>query len=141
MAAKLALILRVLLGGIFLYAAYTKLKQPWLVFALSIDSYGLLPSWAVFTVARTLPAVELILGLLLVVGWRLAYVAGVAALLMLVFNGAMLRAYLIGSAIDCGCFGVGEAVSPLTLARDGSLFAVAALLSYLAMRRTPVTAA
>ena len=40
------LVLRLLLAAVFLYAAYTKLRQPWLLFAMSIDSYHMLPEWA-----------------------------------------------------------------------------------------------
>src|SRR6188508_48370 len=63
---RAALALRVLLGAVFIYAAYTKLRQSWLLFALSIDSYQLLPEWAVFALARTLPWLELALGVLLI---------------------------------------------------------------------------
>ena len=38
--------LRVALAVVFLYAAYTKLRQPWLLFAMSIDAYQMLPEWA-----------------------------------------------------------------------------------------------
>ena len=55
---------RLLLGAVFIYAAYTKLRQSWLLFALSIDSYQMLPEWAVLAVARTLPWFELALGVL-----------------------------------------------------------------------------
>jgi len=47
----------------------------------------------------------------------------------------MLRAYLSGLGIDCGCFGVGEAVSPATLARDGALLAGAFALCFLVYRQ------
>ena len=43
MVRRLRLVLRLLLGAVFVYAAYTKLRQSWLLFALSIDSYQLLP--------------------------------------------------------------------------------------------------
>ena len=115
---------RVLLGGVFLYAAYTKLSRPSMLFALSIDSYQLLPPWAVIVVARTLPWVELGLGVLLVVGYQLRYVAATASGLLLVFFGVMLRSYSKGLGIDCGCFGVGEALGPKTLVRDGLLVLV-----------------
>ena len=64
MIRRVTLALRLLLGAVFIYAAYTKLRQSWLLFALSIDSYQLLPEWAVFGLARTLPALELALGVL-----------------------------------------------------------------------------
>lgn len=135
MARKLALALRLLLGAVFLYAAYTKLRQPWLVFAMSIDSYQLLPPWAVFTVARVLPWFEVLVGILLLWGRFLRYTAPAVAVLMLGFEAVMLHAYLKGLAIDCGCFGAGEAISPLTLTRDGLLLACGLALCVLAFRQ------
>ena len=63
-----ALLLRIALGAVFVYAAWLKLRDPWQMFAMSIDSYQLLPMWAVRVVARTLPWVELLLGMLLIAG-------------------------------------------------------------------------
>lgn len=131
MAARLSLVLRIALGLLFCYAAYTKLRQPWLVFAMSIDAYRILPPWAVFSVARTLPWLELIVGVLLISGRFLRYAALVASLLLLIFYVAMIRAYAAGGGIDCGCFGVGEAVSAATLLRDGLLLACSLTLSWL----------
>ncbi len=127
---------RIVLGLVFLYAAYTKLKQPWLVFAMSIDSYQMLPEWAVLSVARTLPWFELLLGLALLIGYKLRFVALAATLILTVFFVLMLRAFGKGLGIDCGCFGVGEALSAKTLARDGSLLAIAILTTVLAFRST-----
>ena len=58
------LVLRIALGAVFVYAAWTKLRTPWELFAMSIDSYQLLPLKAVELVARTLPWFELAVGLL-----------------------------------------------------------------------------
>ena len=127
------LALRLALGAVFLYAAYTKLRQEWLVFALSIDAYQLLPSWAVFAVARWLPWVELIIGALLLIGRLLGVVAPMATMLLLGFYGAMLYAYRGGGGIDCGCFGVGEQVSAATLLRDGALLTISIALSALVL--------
>ncbi len=116
---------RVVLGAVFLYAAYTKLRTPYMLFALSIDSYQLLPPNAVIFVARTLPWFELVLGLLLISGIALRYVASAASLLLLTFFGVMVRSHLKGLGIDCGCFGVGESLGVKTLIRDGLLVALA----------------
>lgn len=130
-----SLVLRLLLGAMFLYAAWTKLKQPWLVFAMSIDAYGLLPEWAVLFVARTLPWAELLIGVLLLAGKWLRWVSGSAALLLGVFFAIMLLSWGKGMGIDCGCFGVGEALTWKTLVRDGSLLAAAVGLCVMAFRR------
>ena len=86
------LVLRLLLAAVFLYAAYTKLRQPWLLFAMSIDSYQLLPQWAVLFVARTLPWMELVLGLVLASGYVLPYAALATSAQLLVFFSIMARA-------------------------------------------------
>lgn len=125
----LLLVGRVLLGAVFLYAAYTKLRQPWQIFAMSINSYNLLPEWAVIFVARTLPAFELLLGVLLLLGYQLRYVAAASSALLLFFLAVMVRSYFKGQGIDCGCFGVGEALSVKTLARDALLAAVSLALT------------
>ena len=128
MNRRITLALRVLLGAVFVYAAYTKLRQSWLLFALSIDSYQLLPEWAVFTLARTLPILELSLGLLLIAGIWLRYLSIAAAAILGVFFSVMVVSYFRGAGIDCGCFGVGEPLSAKTLTRDGVLLAAAIAL-------------
>lgn len=133
----MALTLRLVLGAVFVYAAYTKLRQPWLLFALSIDSYQLLPEWMVYAVARTLPWLELLLGVLLMAGVWLRYLSIVAAAILALFFTVMVLSYFRGAAIDCGCFGVGEPLSAKTLARDGVLLAGALALIALAWRRVP----
>ena len=131
----IARILRFILGAVFLYAAYTKLSQPWSLFALSIDAYQLLPDYAVFAAARTMPWIELALGLLLLAGWGLRWVAMATALILATFFTLMLWSYGKGLAIDCGCFGAGESLSVKTLIRDGALLASAIALTVLAFKR------
>jgi len=128
-------LLRLAVGGIFVYAAWTKLRDPWTLFAISIDAYHVLPQWAVLMVARTLPWLELALGLVLISGFlRRLSTAGASALLTLFF-ALMVRAYVRGETIDCGCFGPGEAISPLTLLRDGALWGGAVFMAVMAWRR------
>ncbi len=138
MRHRVILILRVLLGVMFLYAAYTKLKESYLLFAMSIDSYQILPPSAVLSVARTLPWVELVVGLWLLIGWRVAPAAITATIILATFFGIMAFTYGRGVAIDCGCFGLGEAMTWKTLLRDGTLVATSALLAMLAWRDSVV---
>ena len=128
--------LRILLAGVFLFAAYSKLKQSYLVFAMSIDSYQLLPEWAVLAVARSLPIIELLIGIGLLIGWKLRQVAFAGMVLLLFFFGILVFSYGKGMAIDCGCFGVGEALSAKTLLRDGALLAGAVALWWLSPRQS-----
>ena len=132
---RLILILRLLLGIVFVYAAYTKLRQPWLLFAMSIDAYQILPEWAVLLLGHWLPWLELGIGLCLIAGVLLRYVAAGATVLLAVFFALMARAFVMGMTINCGCFGLGEAISAETLVRDGALVALSIALTVIAFRQ------
>ena len=129
-----ALVLRVILGAIFIYAAWLKLRDPWAVFAISIDSYQVLPMWAVELVARGLPWFELLLGVLLIAGFWRAITTSAASLLLIVFIGLMVRAMLKHLEIDCGCFGPGDRLSWVTLLRDGTMLASSLFVTVMAFR-------
>src|ERR1051325_3850223 len=92
----LAVFLRIVLGGIFIYAAWAKLKDPWELYALAINSYEVLPLWAVEMVARTLPWLELAIGVGLVAGIWLRISSTVTSLLLVVFFALMVRAFAKG---------------------------------------------
>jgi uncharacterized membrane protein YphA (DoxX/SURF4 family) len=130
---------RVLLGAVFLYAAFSKLRQPsYILFAMAIHSYHLAPEWAELALARALPWLELALGLALLSGIMLRYTAAAASVLLAIFFGVMTRSYLAGQQINCGCFGIGEALTARTLARDGALLAISfavTLGAFLVQRR------
>jgi uncharacterized membrane protein YphA (DoxX/SURF4 family) len=126
---------RLALAAIFIYAAWVKLKAPWFIFAANIDSYRMLPSGVVIFLAHTLPWFELFLGVLLLMGFRVKWVAVVCGVLLGGFWLSMLRAYLKGMDIDCGCFGPGEAIGPLTLARDFLMVALTAFVWWAAGAR------
>src|ERR1035441_9172255 len=59
-------VLRVVLGGIFIYAGYVKLAEPWQLFAAGIADYEVVPMWAAKFLAHTLPWFEVLIGLLLI---------------------------------------------------------------------------
>ena len=116
---------RLLLGGLFLAAGLAKGRDV-SAFAGEIAAYRLLPYVLNYLVAATLPAVEILLGGLLLWGRRVRGAALLAALLTLVFIGALLSAMLRGLQIDCGCFG-SAATWPLwaALLRDFAILALA----------------
>jgi uncharacterized membrane protein YphA (DoxX/SURF4 family) len=130
------LILRIALGAIFIYAAYTKLTESWRLFAAGIASYEVLPMWAVELLARTLPWFELLVGLLLIAGRWLRVSSIATSGLLLVFFSLMVRAYFKGMTIECGCFGPGEAISWKTLLRDGSMLAGSLFVTVMAFLGT-----
>jgi uncharacterized membrane protein YphA (DoxX/SURF4 family) len=125
----LLLLCRVGLGVVFIYAAFTKLyfNGGWhfgdyqFFFGMVINSYNILPLWGVEWAARILPWFELALGILLIAGVGLRWTGLAASLILLLFIGAMTRAYMNGLEIMCGCFGNNEKLGPLTLIRDSSM--------------------
>lgn len=130
---------RLILGGVFVYAGYTKLRQPWMLFAMSINSYQIVSESSTKILAQTLPWFELALGLMLLTGWILRWSATAASALLVFFFSVMLHAYMKNLEIFCGCFGVGEKLGPITLLRDGSLAALAlavAIGTFVMHRRT-----
>lgn len=116
---------RLFLGGIFIYAGYTKMENP-LQFAAAVEAYQLLTPHLVIGIVKILPWFEIILGAALAVGFAIRYTAAVAGGFLAFFVGVMFVTYLRGIEADCGCFGVGERISPFTLARD-ALFILPAL--------------
>ena len=120
---------RLILGGVFVYAGFVKLRQPWMLFAMGINSYQMVSESTAKILAQTLPWFELALGVVLITGIVLRWSAAVASALLVFFFSVMLRAYMKNLAIFCGCFGVGEKLGPLTLTRDGSLAALALALT------------
>lgn len=125
----LGFVLRLVVGGIFVYAGVVKILDP-ARFANDVANYRLLPSALVNTVAITLPWVETVAGILMVMGFWLPGSAMVITGLMGVFLVAIGQALARGLDINCGCFGTIEAgkIDALTLARDIGLFVCAAWL-------------
>jgi uncharacterized membrane protein YphA (DoxX/SURF4 family) len=132
--------LRVALGAIFIYAGWVKLQDPWQLFAAGVASYEMLPMWAVEIVARTLPWFEILLGLVLISGFFMRISSTILTALLAVFFTLIVRAYLQGKEINCGCFGGNEPISPLTMLRDGSMLAGAVVLCVMAYRSRRKTA-
>lgn len=135
---------RLLLGAIFVYAGISKIVFPnthlWPLFVLKfsvsvnlstfaqqVESYKLLSPAGVDFVAHTLPFTEIVLGLLLLIGWRLKIWASLVTLIMLGFLTVVTRAYLLHMDINCGCFATPEPLTFKTVIRD-SLFAGLAVL-------------
>ena len=132
---------RLILGAIFVIAAWAKLRAPWIEFAGNLAGFQLLPDWTLEPIAKTLPWCELALGVALISGIWQRWFALIASLLLGLFFTVMVRSYAIGLQIDCGCFGPGEALGPKTLARDFSMLALAVAVTVWSFRKAePVIA-
>lgn len=108
---------RFILAGIFIYSGYIKLEAP-LQFAAAIAGYKLVPDSLISPLANYLPWVEIALGILLLMGWKIRYVSMGASILLLGFVAILTITYMRGIDADCGCFGFGDRISPRTIARD-----------------------
>jgi uncharacterized membrane protein YphA (DoxX/SURF4 family) len=136
---------RIVIAAIFIYAGLAKLIR-WdmhphppigiatSLFALQIDSYQILPPWAVLQVARWLPWSEIAVGLLLLIGWQLRLWATLVTLIIGGFFAAVVRAYALHLDINCGCFAKPEPLTGMTVLRDGSLFLLAVLMTVFAFQ-------
>jgi uncharacterized membrane protein YphA (DoxX/SURF4 family) len=137
---------RLILGGIFIYAGYSKLFYPnhnfwpWFFlkfslalnisnFAVQVDAFKMLPDWGVQFVAHTLPPTEIILGLLVLIGWRLRIWATLLTAIMLGFFFVVLRAYLLHMDINCGCFATPEKIGPQKILEDAAMAVLAILMT------------
>ena len=126
MTRAAGLLVRLVLGGVFLYAGALKSYDPHM-FANGIDQYDLLPRGGINTAAIILPWVEVVAGGLLVLGiWKRAS-ALVLTGLTTGFFGAITSVLVRGLKIKCDCFGpVGTSfVTGWNLVLDGTLLALA----------------
>lgn len=127
---------RLILAAAFIYAGVLKNGNPQ-AFAGSIATFEILPEGWVNVVALTLPWLEILSGLLLLIGpWT-----RVGALSLVCLNGifllALLSAIIRGIPVDCGCFGSSGPSSPakvwLAIGRD-VVFLAMAVFVYLRAR-------
>jgi len=102
-----SLLLRLILGGCFLYAGILKIQSPQ-AFADSIASFQLLPNPLINLLAITLPVFEVIVGLMLITGYERGVAALSVLILTTVFAVAVISALARGLQVDCGCFGSGQ---------------------------------
>jgi putative oxidoreductase len=120
-----ALIGRILLGTIFIYAGLSKILNPE-QFALAVMNYRIVPLVSVNLCAIVLPWLELLSGIFLLVGLFSEGSIVMITLLMALFLGAIGSALLRGLDINCGCFST-EGVYKITILyfiRDLLLFAL-----------------
>jgi uncharacterized membrane protein YphA (DoxX/SURF4 family) len=140
---------RLVLGGIFIYAGFSKLLMPnthfWPMFVLKfslamnissfaqqVESYKMISPEASQMVAHVLPFVEIALGLLVLIGWRLRIWATAITAIMVGFLSVVTRAYLLHMDINCGCFGAPEKLTGMTVVRDGVFTVLAVLMTVFA---------
>ena len=124
---------RLILGVVLIWAGAAKVTSPALS-ARAVRAYQILPYDLAGYVGYALPVVEVLVGLLLVIGLFTRASAVVGGLLMLAFIIGISSAWARGLSIDCGCFGGGGTIAaaqtqyPLEILRDIGVAACAAWL-------------
>ena len=104
----LTLRVQLALGIIFVVAALPKIGDP-PSFAHMIYNYRIVPGVLVNLMGLTMPWIELLCGLALILGiWR-GTAAGIIGTMLIVFMIAIGINLARGNAIDCGCFDVSAA--------------------------------
>jgi uncharacterized membrane protein YphA (DoxX/SURF4 family) len=93
------------LGATFIYASYSKILAP-AVFAKIIYGYDLFPAMLINLFAITIPFIELIAGLALIVGVYPRSAALIINAMLLAFIISISINIIRGHEFDCGCFAV-----------------------------------
>jgi putative oxidoreductase len=119
---------RLLLGGLFCYAGIGKAADV-TAFAGQVANYELLPYAWNFLVAATLPYVEIMAGVLLLLNARVRPATVVLGGLTAVFMVLLLTVMARGLDIDCGCFrSAGHTTAAAAFVRDIGLLLLAVVV-------------
>jgi len=123
-------ILRLLVGGTFVFAGALKMADP-AKFVLDVGNYRLVPHELINLMAILIPWIEITAGAFVLAGIWLRAAALVITGLTAMFFTVIVSALARGLNIECGCFGTvgGRHVGLVNLAVDATLFVLAALLA------------
>ena len=103
----LYLCVRLVLGIIFVWASTDKVIHP-AAFAKAVYNYQILPDALINITAIILPWLELILGIMLILGLWCSGTILLANLLLITFVSALVFNLARGLDIDCGCFSTSQ---------------------------------
>ncbi len=101
--STIAIIIRVILGFLFLYASLDKIIYP-SKFAEVIYNYRLLPVELVNICAILVPWIEVFIGIMLLIGIWVDASAFMLSSITFVFTFMIISAIFRGLNIECGCF-------------------------------------
>jgi uncharacterized membrane protein YphA (DoxX/SURF4 family) len=113
----------------FFYTGYVKIESP-LQFAVTLLGYELFPEALIPFVAQWFPRAEIALGVFLLIGWKIRYVAAATTALLLFFTVILSITYFRGIDANCGCFDFNSKISPLTILRDSIILIPALYLLF-----------
>ena len=129
----LVILCRLVLGGVFIYASLDKIANP-AEFAKAIGNYHVLPFGLENLLALFLPWLELLTGILLIVGIMVDGATILIISMNIVFIFAISQALARGISIECGCFSVstegGSNIGFQTILRDFVYLIMAFIIFY-----------
>jgi putative oxidoreductase len=131
---------RLSLGAMFLYTGYIKIQAP-LQFAVTITGYKLVHDSIAYPLALYFPWVEIVLGLLILSGFKIRHIAWGAVALILMFIAMLTVTYMRGIEANCGCFSFDDRITIKTLLRDSLIILPALFLALESRFRTGRTSA
>jgi len=103
------LLFRIIVGGIFFYAGFLKINDLQ-SFELSIRNYQILNDPWVGILAMTLPPLEMILGISILIKFLYQGALLIACMTMSVFIASLLSLLARNIDINCGCLGLNTSV-------------------------------
>ena len=99
--------LRLGLGAMFLYSAWSKIQDPGM-FQTMVDNYRMLPAGVSALFAVTMSMAELLVGALFIFSKWTREAAFATAVMLAMFIVALAQAQIRGLDISCGCFSESE---------------------------------
>jgi uncharacterized membrane protein YphA (DoxX/SURF4 family) len=97
------LVLRLLLGGIFLWAGLSKVAEPMQTLATIYSYQIVVPDGLASAIAHTLPWLEILIGVALLLGLIMPFTLAATAAVLLAFTALTAQAWWRELPIDCGC--------------------------------------
>lgn len=106
---QILFISRLILGALFIYASIDKIIHP-LAFAQVIHYYRLTPPELINFLAVIFPWMELVAGLMLIIGYHVKASSLVINMLLVFFIIVLTITAIRGINVACGCFSTSTAV-------------------------------
>ncbi len=130
------LAIRIVIGGIFIYASIDKIINPD-AFARIIHNYRLFPPSLINIIAIAIPWIEIISGTLLIIGWKYKAANLIIGGMLAAFIIALAVSYIRGININCGCFSTSASTKSDLLMRifEDILMVIGCLIIGLARKR------
>lgn len=140
---SLLTIIRIVVGALFIFSGLIKANDP---LGLSYKMQEFFELWGyshlnhhTLWLSITLNTIEIILGIALIIGWRMRIISWLLLLMILFFTFLTGYAHLSGKFKNCGCFGDCIPISPLmSFIKDLVLLALIGFLTWHRKRIAPL---